>query len=100
MPDSARDAGAPGAHPDSLRGAPAAANGRKLIVIDNRISLGAILHLLVLVGGGLWAFAHLDASVTALRDGLVDFKQEVRAHLGSLDAQMATKEDKPVIYRP
>lgn len=65
--------------------------GAAKISIDRRINLGALInaaalmvHLMVLVAGGVWVVAMLEAKVDALNLGLAAFKADVNQQLTEL----------------
>jgi hypothetical protein len=70
--------------------------GASRVSIDRRITLGALinaaalmLHLLVLVLGGVWVAALLEAKVDSLNNGLVAFKADVSQQLSQLRADLS-----------
>ncbi len=72
------------------------ASGPGKISLDRRINLGALinvaallLHLFVLVAGGLWMVAVMDAKVDGLTSGLASFKADVTTQLNALRSDLS-----------
>lgn len=70
--------------------------GAARISLDRRINLGALInaaalmvHLVVLIAGGVWVVAMLEAKVDALNAELVAFKADVNLQLTQLRADLS-----------
>lgn len=59
------------------------------IRIGREINLGTVAQILVIVIGGLWAVAQMNAQISSLRDQLVGFKSDMSANLAALRSDLS-----------
>jgi hypothetical protein len=66
---------------------PPANGGSFRISIDRSISLGSIIQLVLMIAGGMWMFAQLEASVAAEQEQI----SALRSDLGNAAGQLRTE---------
>ncbi len=78
---------------------------RARLVLDMRISIGAVLHALLLLAGGIWALseiktelsteiATISAQIAAIQKDLDEFKSDMKKDVAELRGEINDKQDR------
>jgi hypothetical protein len=70
-------------------GEPANGGGNGRLLLDRRISIGSIIQLVVMVLGGLWILAQLQADVAAEREQLGALRGELASQMAQLRTDLS-----------
>jgi hypothetical protein len=69
-------------------GEPPNGSGTGRVLLDRRISVGSLIQLVVMVLGGLWIVAQLQADVTAEREQLGALRGELASQMAQLRSDL------------
>jgi outer membrane murein-binding lipoprotein Lpp len=78
---------------------------------DRRLSLGTVIHVVLLLLGGIWALseikaelsteiATISAQIAAIQKDLDEFKSDMKSDVAELRGELNGKQDRPLMRLP